>query len=141
MLRSGFLVRLVFTSLKSILLFGNYAADSLEPLKPLMPLTPLTPNFLFSWCNILVECCLFTKKFLNLHCRMAENQPDGRHIESVFAVLNRKSDSFQRQQDKRTALISCIVMWRCILFAPTHTIQVWGYCIVYLLSGFVRASI
>ena len=105
----------------------------LELLKPLMPLTPLTPNFLFSRCNILVECCLFAKKFLNLQCRMAENQPDGRHIESVFAVLNRKSDSFQRRKGKRTALISCIVMWLCTLCAYTHTIQVWGYCIVYFL--------
>ena len=66
---------------------------------------------------------------------MADNQPDSRHIESVFAVLNRKSDSFQRRKGKRTALISCIVMWLCTLCAYTHTIQVWGYCIVYSCTG------
>ena len=29
-------------------------------------------------------------------------------------------------------------MWQCILFAHSHTIQVWGYCIVYCCLGFVR---
>ena len=31
-------------------------------------------------------------------------------------------------------------MWRCILFAHSHTIQVWGLVIVYSFQGFVRAS-
>ena len=35
---------------------------------------------------------------------------DSRHIESVFAVLLRESDSFQKQKDIRTTPISCIVM-------------------------------
>ena len=35
---------------------------------------------------------------------------DSRHIESVFAVLTKKSDSFKKQKDIRTTPISCIVM-------------------------------
>ncbi len=64
---------------------------------------------------------------------------DCRHITKVFFyALQRKSDSFPKQQSERIALISCIAMWQCILFAHSHTIQVWGYCIVYCCLGFVR---
>ena len=42
---------------------------------------------------------------------------------------------FSVQEGERTALISCIVMWLCTLCAYTHTIQVWGYCIVYSCTG------
>lgn len=55
------------------------------------------------------------------------------HIESVFAVINRKSDSFQGRKDERITLIPCVVMWLCTLFAYTHTIRVWECCVVYFL--------
>ena len=37
-------------------------------------------------------------------------KPQDGHIESVFAVLTKKSDSFKKQKDDRTTPISCIVM-------------------------------
>ena len=40
-------------------------------------------------------------------------KPQDGHIESVFAVLTKKSDSFKKQKDDRTTPISCIVMCQC----------------------------
>ena len=96
---------------------------------------------LFSRCNILVECCLFTKSFLNLHCWMAENQPDSRHIESVFAVLNRKSDSFQKKkgQTNSTHFLYSYVAMHALCIYPYYSSV--GILHRLFSSGFVRASI
>ena len=47
--------------------------------------------------------------------------------ESVFRSPNLKMWKFSKLRDKRTALISCVVVWLCTLCAYLpHTIQVWG---------------
>ena len=51
---------------------------------------------------------------------MAENQPDSRHIESVFAVLNRKSDSFQKKkgQTNSTHFLYSYVAMHSLVYIP-----------------------
>ena len=66
---------------------------------------------------------------------MAKNQPKQQTYRKCFRSPSKKMWKFSVQEGKRTALISCIVMWLCTLCAYTHTIQVWGYCIVYSCTG------
>ena len=47
-------------------------------------------------------------------------------LKVFFALLLRKCGSFQKSEDKRATLISCVAMWLCTICAYTHTIQVWG---------------
>ena len=49
---------------------------------------------------------------------------DCRHIESVFAVLLRESDSFQKQKDNRTTPISCIYA----IGVPTSILMAYYRC-------------
>ena len=52
---------------------------------------------------------LFILQLSKIISNFAVQSSDCRHITKVFfAVLTRKSDSFQRIKDKRIALISCI---------------------------------
>ena len=54
------------------------------------------------------------------------------YLMKVYSLLSltRNLENFTTKRIT-TALISCIVMWQCILFAHSRTIQVWGLVIVY----------
>ena len=115
MLRSGFLVRLVFASLKSILLiFSHFLIFSVQ--------YPRWVLFVYEKFS----------KFALLNGWKSASRPTYR---KCFRSPSKKMWKFSVQEGERTALISCIVMWLCTLCAYTHTIQVWGYCIVYSCTG------
>ena len=64
--------------------------------------------------------------------------PCSRHIESVFAVLCRKSDSFTKQKDNRTTPISCIAMWLCSSLHIPHILFKCGALYRLFLLGFCQ---
>ena len=79
------------------------------------------------------ECCLFANKFLNLLSRVKSTL--GGHIESVFAVLNRKCGSFQNE--RMTNNTHFLYMYGCIgtFCVDASRITGVGHCIVYFHSG------
>ena len=61
--------------------------------------------------------------------------PRSGHFRKCFRGPSKRMWKFSVQEDKRTALISCVVMWLCTFVRIPNTIQVWGYCIVYSCTG------
>ena len=158
MLRTRLLVCLATTSLKSILLFVHDAAQwvSCAPCICLLKIdftiwrlccalartskTSNAPNA--SNAQFLIFSVQYPRWVLFVYEKVSKfAMPNGwksawrQTYRKCFRSPSKKMWKFSVQEGERTALISCIVMRRCILFAPTHTIQVWGYCIVYSCTG------